>query len=209
MAPVKSGQSLQRRRWRAADAHGRRDLVIDAAMDLLTHKGPSALTMRRVADRLGVGTMTLYTYVRSHEQLRRELTHRGFAMLNTYCVQHTTLGSAKGWHGGAIAYVKFAIENPALYELMFSTPYEQQPEDLAILEGGFSQLLEKVTARFAQQGMTGRTLKDRSRTAAGRMWIALHGLASLAIAGRLTILGSKPEPILDDLLPLIQPDDGR
>jgi AcrR family transcriptional regulator len=46
-----------------------RDQVAAAALGLLDRDGLEALSMRRLADQLGVGTMTLYGYFRSKEEL--------------------------------------------------------------------------------------------------------------------------------------------
>lgn len=43
--------------------------ITDVALDLIDDAGPDALTMRALADRLGVGTMTLYGYFRSRDAL--------------------------------------------------------------------------------------------------------------------------------------------
>ena len=46
-----------------------RDVVADAALDLLVNEGSEAVTMRRLAAGLGVGTMTLYGYFRNKDEL--------------------------------------------------------------------------------------------------------------------------------------------
>ena len=46
-----------------------RDEIARAALGMLDEEGIDALSMRRLADRLGVGTMTLYGYFRSKEEL--------------------------------------------------------------------------------------------------------------------------------------------
>ena len=46
-----------------------REQVADAALELLDRDGLEALSMRRLADQLGVGTMTLYGYFRSKDEL--------------------------------------------------------------------------------------------------------------------------------------------
>src|SRR4051794_17987758 len=46
-----------------------REQVARAALDLLDHNGLEALSMRRLADHLGVGTMTLYGYFANKEDL--------------------------------------------------------------------------------------------------------------------------------------------
>jgi AcrR family transcriptional regulator len=53
--------------WRAADREGRTGLSVDrivaTAIEIADGDGLPALSMRRVAERLGVGAMSLYTYV--------------------------------------------------------------------------------------------------------------------------------------------------
>lgn len=50
-----------------------RDDVISAAVDLVTTEGPAALTMRRLADKLGVATPTIYWHVGSRDDLVAEV----------------------------------------------------------------------------------------------------------------------------------------
>ena len=45
------------------------DTIVDAALELIREKGFGALSMRRLADRCGVGAMTLYGYVRTKDEL--------------------------------------------------------------------------------------------------------------------------------------------
>lgn len=52
------------------------DLVIDTAVQIAAAEGVEALTMRRLADRCGVGVMTLYGYVRTKEELLGLLADR-------------------------------------------------------------------------------------------------------------------------------------
>ena len=43
--------------------------IVEAAIGLADEDGLEALSMRRVADRLGVGAMSLYTYVQGKSEL--------------------------------------------------------------------------------------------------------------------------------------------
>lgn len=45
------------------------DRIVDTGVDLADAEGHDAVTMRKVADRLGVGTMSLYTHVPSKDDL--------------------------------------------------------------------------------------------------------------------------------------------
>src|SRR5882757_3674512 len=50
--------------------------IVDAAAELIDADGLDALTMRRLAERCGVGAMTLYGYVRTKEELLGALADR-------------------------------------------------------------------------------------------------------------------------------------
>jgi AcrR family transcriptional regulator len=50
--------------------------IVDAAQQLIEAEGFEALSMRRLADRCGVGAMTLYGYVRTKEELLAALSER-------------------------------------------------------------------------------------------------------------------------------------
>ena len=52
--------------------------IVDAAAELIEADGFEALTMRRLAERCGVGAMTLYGYVRTKEDLLGALADRAF-----------------------------------------------------------------------------------------------------------------------------------
>ena len=59
------------------------DDIARAALDVLSREGLSALSMRAVALELGVGTMSLYRYVRDREHLERLVVDRVLAAVDT------------------------------------------------------------------------------------------------------------------------------
>jgi AcrR family transcriptional regulator len=70
--PARSFALLWRGRERSARAGRSRlsvDTIVAAAIELADAEGLPALSMRRVADRLGVGVMSLYTYVPGKAEL--------------------------------------------------------------------------------------------------------------------------------------------
>jgi AcrR family transcriptional regulator len=48
--------------------------VLEAALRVIDRESPETFTMRRVADELGMGVMTLYGYVRSKEEILERVT---------------------------------------------------------------------------------------------------------------------------------------
>ncbi len=200
---TRSGKPASKR-WHRAGGEQRRDLITQTALKLLHQKGLEAVTMRAVAGKLGVGAMTLYTYIEGQHGLHREMVRTGFQMLNQGCAENSTLDTDEGWRGGARNYLRFAIENPNLYKLMFD--HFMCEEDKDLMHGGFQHLFDKVKGRLSCEGYEGENLDRESRARAGRFWIALHGLAMLAIAGRLVVLEGGLDELIDDLLLHVAPD---
>ena len=56
-----------------------REAVAHAALERLDAEGIDALSMRRLAEELGVGTMTLYGYFRNKEELLEAVVDAGFS----------------------------------------------------------------------------------------------------------------------------------
>lgn len=180
-------------------------MIVDTAMKLLDRRGPEAVTIRAVAARLGLGAMTLYTYVDGQPGLRRAMIERGFAMLHAGCEQTSTLDTEGSWRGGAANYIRFAREHPNLYRMMFADPLAADDAEHSILMGGFEPLLGRVQERLIASGLKGEALRRQALRQAGRFWIALHGLATLAISDRLRILDASVDELLDDLLERVAP----
>ncbi len=60
------------------DAFPRAEEIVDAAEALLDEEGPEALTMRRLADRLGIKAASLYKHLAGKDAIEAELISRGF-----------------------------------------------------------------------------------------------------------------------------------
>jgi hypothetical protein len=150
--------------------------------------------------------MTIYSYVAGAEQLKHRMKQRGLACLNGRCLEASTVDVDGSWRGGASAYLRFAVEHPQLYMLMFSEPEAGGEADRQILSAAFEPLLDRVKGRLASS-LSGAELEAEAARRATRYWTALHGLASLAISGRLRSLGREPEAVLDDLLERVAPTD--
>jgi AcrR family transcriptional regulator len=69
------------RRARGRPARLTASAVVDAALALLAHSSIEQLTLARVAERLGVSTMSLYTYFPSRDALLEAVANHAFAQL--------------------------------------------------------------------------------------------------------------------------------
>ena len=92
------------------------DAVIDAAAALADAEGLKAVTLARLAEKLGVRSPSLYKHVDGLDAVHRGLTLRGLTEANVR-LQRATIGKARDDALMALAhtYWQFARERPGLY----------------------------------------------------------------------------------------------
>ncbi|WP_432799294.1 TetR/AcrR family transcriptional regulator [Poriferisphaera sp. WC338] len=188
--------------WDKAEPDQRRDLIIDVAYDILTTKGIDHVTIRRVASQIGVGAMTLYTYIDGQQGLRTALIDRGFEKMGENCdkeAKHTG-----DWIAGCSAYLDFAVSHPNLYNLMFAHPLDEQ--DLAQIQSHFDEWEKEIYDDYAARGVPEEQIKDIVENTSRNLWIAMHGFASLLIAKRIPWNAEENNQILQAIVTKLCPE---
>jgi AcrR family transcriptional regulator len=188
--------------WADASHDQRVRIIARAALSLLHAGGPQSVTMRAVAGRLNLGTMTLYTYVASQQALQSAMAAEGFAWLDANCMAASTLGSANHWRGGARSYLQFALEHPHIYKMLFDSPISDDEHTQLVFEGAFANFIAFISETVASTEQDADQRQAIALRTGQTYWVALHGLASLAIAGRLH---GDLDQLLDDLLDRVAP----
>jgi len=93
-----------------------RSRIIDAALALIDAEGVQAVTMPRVADRLGVGTMSLYRHVESKDDLLDGVAAHVLSRVEV------PGGDPDDWEGRVVGYLRSlraqALAHPALSSIL-------------------------------------------------------------------------------------------
>jgi len=166
---------------------GLRDDILDAAEGLLLHTGSEdAVSIRGVANAVGTTSPSIYRHFHDKQHLLFEVCSRHFGRLAEF------LGEAVAGADDPIdaleisarAYVRFAVENPEHYRIMFMGRSELTPAQYAdegILEtGAFGGLVALVRACIDADRL--RPELDDPVALAHVLWAAFHGIASIAVA---------------------------
>jgi AcrR family transcriptional regulator len=91
--------------------------IVDAALALLESEGERALSMRRVAERVGIRAPSIYEHLADKRALEAAMISRGFE-LQTAAVEAAVEGADDSAAALAQAYRAFALAHPHLYRLM-------------------------------------------------------------------------------------------
>src|SRR5687768_1990019 len=157
-----------------------KETLLDAALRLLEERGPGALRIRDVAAAAEQSTMGVYTHFGSKQGLLEQLYLHGFRRLEERLDRVPTEGpSRQELLAFALAYRAFALDEEALYGLMFerATP-DFVPSDASRLAGlgTFEMLVTRVAAWRPD-------LADPA-AAAHLVWATMHGLVSIELSHR-------------------------
>lgn len=90
--------------------------IVSAARELLEQEGPGALSMRRVAERLGIRAPSIYKHLDGKQALEAALVSTAFAELAE--AFETALAGPDPLAAVAATYRRYAKAHPHLYRLM-------------------------------------------------------------------------------------------
>lgn len=164
--------------------------MLDAATRLLTEEGPSALTVRRVADAVNCSTTLLYTLFGGKDGLANELYLEGFARLKQEFDTARQQAARKAASEAGVApllllarvYHQYARRNPSYYMVMFGDAIAGFVPPVESRKQAWASLTVLIDAFDA--AMRDGTLAPSNPTAAARlMWAAMHGAVSLELKG--------------------------
>jgi AcrR family transcriptional regulator len=98
-------------------------IILNAAAELAEEKGLENVSLSQVADRLGVKSPSLYNHLNGFQGLSTGLAKLAIARLES-AVRNAAVGRSKSeaFMAIAVAYRKFAKENPELYKAILRYP---------------------------------------------------------------------------------------
>jgi AcrR family transcriptional regulator len=98
-------------------------VIVGAALEILEAEGMDAVSMRRIAERVGIQAPSLYNHFRDKSAIKNALISYGFADLAER--SEPALASKDPIGTLARAYRAFAVAHPHLYRLMHDEPLDR------------------------------------------------------------------------------------
>jgi AcrR family transcriptional regulator len=182
-------------RRRAARHTLSRDAIVDRAIAVVDEHGPAGLTMRSLAQVLGVGPMALYTYFRSKDELLDAVRDRVLRELPQ---------AADGpWDARlrevATALYRLLVAHPALTHLFATRPLAGH-EAAEATEGQLRRCARPTSIGPPPRGPTRRWCTTRSTRRRGRCSSTVVGptrraaAACRPVSSRCRPRATRPEP---------------
>ncbi|NED77720.1 TetR/AcrR family transcriptional regulator [Streptomyces sp. SID9944] len=163
-----------------------RAACLRAARELLEEDGSAGLSLRAVARRAGVSATAPYRHYADREALVSAVAAQGYRELaESLATAHSSPSTPDNLAAVAVAYVRFALDHPALFRVMFAEPCDPDNEERAAATAVISEYVRGIVHR-AFPGVDPDALSTT-------VWALVHGLAFLHLDGKLD--ASTPEVV--------------
>ncbi|MBQ9086525.1 MAG: TetR/AcrR family transcriptional regulator [Clostridia bacterium] len=163
--------------------------IQQGALALLRESGYEGLNARALAERLGCSTMPLFRHFRNMEEIRLA----AIASASEIYTGYIRRGSEQPvpFKGIGMEYIRFAKEEPRLFQLFFMTSHQKVP----LLPSEDPNYADVSRIASVASGLLGEEGKRMYR----EMWIFVHGIATMVVTGVMDFCEKEIGEMLTDV----------
>ena len=172
---------------KAKEKEDLKSLILQGAKRLFVQKGIEQTTIRSIADAINYSVGTVYVYFKSKNDILHALHTQGFTELGgQFTVLHHVADPMERLRAMGKVYIRFALDNPDMYDLMFNVkaPMEFlitiQEEEWNEGKATFDALRTTVNQCMDAGHFKGHEAEPLTFL----IWSLVHGMCSLEIGHR-------------------------
>ncbi len=169
------------------------DEIIEAGLEILREKGPSAVTARELGNRLNCSPRPIFTVFESMTEVMEGIEAKARDIYTSYI--KNGLSEDKAFRGVGIAYITFAMKEPRLFELLFmrKVPGNIGVEGiLPVIDVNYEDILTSITSDYP-------VTRDEADVIYRHLWIYSHGIATLLATSMCSFTPEKIGEMLTDV----------
>ncbi|HEX6039538.1 TetR/AcrR family transcriptional regulator [Longimicrobium sp.] len=171
--------------------------IVSAARALYFEREPDAVTMRAVAERVGVTATALYRHFADKDAILREVMGEGSRLLGSHLFRALEAPTPlERLRATANAYLDFAVAQPQAYRALFKGAEPEESSPIQLQRGAMRRFLRDRVREAMDAGVLAPGDPDGTALS---VWATLHGLASLHQAG-ITRVEWVREQVLTNLI---------
>ena len=164
-----------------------RATLLDAAKAMVKESGIEGLSLRKLADKVGVSRTAPYHHFKDKNDLLCGIAEEGFHHWHETAMKifdQADLTPKERYQKFIYGYISYAAENPELYDLMFGrTIWKQKSATQSLKEVAYPSFQYQVamTKKWQEQGLM--PANEDTLRLAQVTWGTMHGIARLLIDG--------------------------
>lgn len=164
-----------------------RPSLLGAATEVINQGGVEALSLRKLAEKVGVSRTATYHHFKDKHDLLSAVAAQGFLTwqaIEQEIFSNEDLAVEERYRQFVFKYIDFAAKNPALYDLMFGRTLwkdDKSTQDLRDVAYPAFQHQVEMTKTWQESGILPKG--ENTLRLAQVTWGTMHGIARLLIDG--------------------------
>ena len=149
--------------------------LIEAALELTREGGLDMVVARNLGRKLDTAPSTIFTHFDSVEEIRQAVIEAARELYNGYVEEG--LSMIPPMKGFAIQYIRFAMEEPSLYSVLFMNKRADfKYVDFIVDEGHYEKMITAAENNFAID-------RKQAEFVYHNLWAYAHGIAVMCATG--------------------------
>lgn len=166
-----------------------RDMILDAAFEIVRQDGMEKLSNRELANKLKCSIRPIYYQFENVEEMQKELYTKIEQYFYKFILDNMVEGIPKYKQVG-INYIKFAKKEKKLFQTLFMSDIGLTPDAFVAKDGEDYKEIEKLIKISAN--LKEEDIKDFHT----KMWIFCHGIATLVANGTIKLTDNQIQDLL-------------
>ena len=168
-----------------------KDMILDAAFEIVRKHGMEKLSNRELANKLKCSIRPIYYQFENVEQMQKELYMKIEQYFYKFLLDNMIEGIPQYKQVG-INYIKFAKKEKKLFQTLFMSDTGLTPDAFVSKAGNDYKEIEKLVR--ISTNLKDDDIKDFHT----RMWIFCHGIATLVANGTVKLADNQIQELLSD-----------
>ena len=149
--------------------------LVQAALELIREGGLELVVARNLGKKLNTAPSTIFTHFDSVEEIRQAALDTARELYNGYVEEG--LAMVPPMKGFGIQYIRFAMEEPNLYSVLFMNKRDDfKYVDFIVHEGHYEQIIAAAEKDFMLN-------RGQAESLYHNMWAYAHGIAVMSATG--------------------------
>ena len=149
--------------------------IVKAALNIVRADGFEALTARALGEKLGSSARPIFTVFQSMDEVQQETIVKIRRIYADYVNDGLSQTEVPAFKGVGEQYIRFAITEPKLFQILFMTEQPQKPDVtkvLPIIDDNYSKIRSSIQKCYSLDRPDAEWLYRH-------LWIYTHGIAVL------------------------------
>lgn len=151
--------------------------ILDVSLDIVRKSGWNSLTARNIGKNLKSSTRPIFTIFDSMQELQKEVKIVARKLYDSYVEEALKKDDKDKIYFKCVGeqYIKFSIDEPKLFQLLFMKEQEERTEFTRILpqiENNYEKIILSIEEQY-------KLNREKSIKLYYHLWIYTHGIASL------------------------------